>query len=299
MTHPTASAHDRTRDSAKRTLALTARVVTVAAILAACAWGSAARAGEATPTDLEKQMFEMVNADRKENGRGPYVYDETLAAVARSHSEDMMKNGFFDHKSPTTGLVADRLFAAKVRAMSCGENIAMSPTLGQAETGLMNSLGHRANILHNEYTRVGIGIVRASNGVLYVTQVFANPAPATDLKTAGAELLGKLNEARVAAKKAAFAENAALSGQAAALAAQAARDGAAGAVDPAAVARAAGMAGKRLGVAMIATWTPNDLAGAEALLAPAKGQIGFGFAENTEHKELGYGIVWVVVIFAE
>lgn len=250
--------------------------------------------------DLERQVFELVNADRKANKKKVfYEYDEALADVARAHSADMLKNSFFAHESPRTGNVGDRLFAARVRVMSCAENIAMNASIKEAETRLMDSVAHRKNILHDKFTRCGIGIVRASGGLYYITQVFAAPPPEVDVEKIGTEMLDRLNKARAADGRAPLGSDAVLSRVAAQRAAAVAEMGKVDAVDIGALAEAAGLPHARLATAYVCTWNPEELVGAEELINANGGRIGFGFAVNTKHKKLGYGIIWAVVIFAD
>jgi uncharacterized protein YkwD len=61
-----------------------------------------------------------------------------------------------------------------VRFRTAGENLALAPSLQIAHTGLMNSPGHRANILRPQFGRVGIGILDGGRRGLMVTQNFRN-----------------------------------------------------------------------------------------------------------------------------
>jgi uncharacterized protein YkwD len=56
---------------------------------------------------------------------------------------------------------------ANVRFVTAGENLALAPSLQIAHTGLMNSPGHRANILHRDFGRVGIGIMDRNVSRIY------------------------------------------------------------------------------------------------------------------------------------
>ena len=261
--------------------------------------GRAVRAAGAEPpfAESEKKMLGLVNKDRKEHQKKPLAHDETLAKVARAHSADMMKNGFFAHKSPTTGTIGNRLMAAKFRMMIAGENIARNRSVERAEVALMKSTGHRENILRDVYTHVGIGIARTSHGVFYITQVFATPAPKVDLRTAGADVLKKLNKARIKKGKCPFVADATLSQLASEQARAAAAAGKQLDVDISSRATAAGFKHRRLYVACLLTWDPGELATVKPLLKPRVGRIGLGFAENKKHKKLGFGIIWAVVIF--
>jgi uncharacterized protein YkwD len=131
-----------------------------------------------TVAAAEKQVWQLVNRDRAQAGLQPLAWDAKLADIARAHSADMLAHGFFGHVSPTTGSASDRTRRAGVDAMLVLENVARAFSAGEAERGLMNSPGHRANILSREATRVGVGIVADEAGgtrELLVTQVFVRP----------------------------------------------------------------------------------------------------------------------------
>ena len=137
-----------------------------------------------TAPAAEQAIWKLLNADRARAHLGPLAWDAQLAAVARGHSADMQAHGFFGHISPTTGSAADRAKKAGVDAMLILENVARAFTPGEAERGLMNSPGHRANILNRDATRVGVGVVYdpASREIL-VTQLFSRPPQRLDAHT--------------------------------------------------------------------------------------------------------------------
>ena len=124
--------------------------------------------------DLEKQMLDLVNQERQAAGLNPLAADPELTEVARRHSADMFARGYFAHDTPEGLTPFDRMRAANVRFLTAGENLALAPTLSVAHTGLMNSPGHRANILRREFGRVGIGIMDGGMRGLMVSQEFRN-----------------------------------------------------------------------------------------------------------------------------
>ena len=124
--------------------------------------------------DLEAQMLELVNAERRAAGLNPVRPDPRLTAVAREHSRDMFARGYFSHYTPEGKDLGDRLQHARIGYLSAGENLALAPTLLAAHTGLMHSPGHRANILRPQFGRLGIGILDGGNHGLMVTQAFRN-----------------------------------------------------------------------------------------------------------------------------
>jgi uncharacterized protein YkwD len=124
--------------------------------------------------DLEAQMLELVNRERAAVGLKPLAPDPELTAVARAHSADMFARGYFAHVSPEGMSPFDRMTEAGVKFRTAGENLALAPTLQLAHTGLMNSPGHRANILRPEFGRVGIGIMDGGFRGIMVSQEFRN-----------------------------------------------------------------------------------------------------------------------------
>ncbi len=124
--------------------------------------------------ELEAEMLSLVNRERIANGLLPFEADPEMTEVARRHSADMFSRGYFAHNTPENKSPFDRMHDANVRFRTAGENLALAPTLQTAHTGLMNSPGHRANILRPQFGRVGIGILDGGRRGLMVTQNFRN-----------------------------------------------------------------------------------------------------------------------------
>ena len=124
--------------------------------------------------DLEKQMLDLVNKERVANGLNPLAPDPELTEVARRHSADMFTRGYFAHDTPEGLSPFDRMRQANVRFATAGENLALAPTIPVAHNGLMNSPGHRANILRREFGRVGIGVMDGGMRGLMVSREFRN-----------------------------------------------------------------------------------------------------------------------------
>jgi uncharacterized protein YkwD len=126
---------------------------------------------------LEAQMFAQHNQQRAANGVAAMAMDPTLLAVARQRAQDMAVKGYFSHTSPS-GETAFSVMAYYGYAYAiAGENIARnnypeSQSVDVAMTGFMNSPGHRQNILDGQFTKVGIGVARDGNGMVYYAVVF-------------------------------------------------------------------------------------------------------------------------------
>jgi uncharacterized protein YkwD len=124
--------------------------------------------------ELEANMLGLVNRERTAATLPPLKLDRALTEAARSHSADMLARSYFSHYTPEGRSPFDRMRESRVRFLIAGENIALAPTVRIAHTGLMNSPGHRANILRPQFGRVGIGIMDGGLHGLMVTQNFRN-----------------------------------------------------------------------------------------------------------------------------
>lgn len=106
----------------------------------------------------EQQMVSLVNIQRKKKGLEPLIMDASLRNLAREYAKDMFARGYFSHYSPEGTSPFDRMDNAGISYTSAGENLALAPDVELAMQGLMNSPGHRANILSPNYAKIGIGV---------------------------------------------------------------------------------------------------------------------------------------------
>ena len=123
----------------------------------------------------ERQMFELVNEERVNAGFARLVWDDALLPVARAHSEEMFRLKYFSHQSPVNGSPFDRLKAAGITYTRAGENLAYAQSVTIAHRGLMESQGHRENILRPEFTHIAIGVMSAGAYGRMFTQMFVTP----------------------------------------------------------------------------------------------------------------------------
>ncbi len=119
----------------------------------------------------EATMLELVNQERARVGVAPLKLHLKLSEVARLKSEDMATNNYFSHQSPTYGSPFEMMRSFGITYSMAGENLALAGSVQRAHNALMNSPGHRANILNARYTHIGIGMVQGSRGQYY-TQMF-------------------------------------------------------------------------------------------------------------------------------
>ena len=107
----------------------------------------------------EQEMFRMVNTERAKAGLALLAFDNPLRDVARAHSKDMFERGYFSHYTPEGLSPFDRMDDHGIEYSFAGENLALAPSTELAMQGLMNSPGHRKNILSPNFRKVGIGVI--------------------------------------------------------------------------------------------------------------------------------------------
>jgi uncharacterized YkwD family protein len=124
-------------------------------------------------SSYERQVADLVNAERAKAGLAPLTLDSSISNVARAKSKDMADNNYFAHTSPTYGSAGSMLSQFGIKYTAWGENIASGQkTPQQVVTAWMNSQGHRENIMSSTYTKLGVGYATNSKGVPYWTQMF-------------------------------------------------------------------------------------------------------------------------------
>ncbi|MFJ8520416.1 CAP domain-containing protein [Lysinibacillus xylanilyticus] len=124
-------------------------------------------------TGLEDLMVDLINHERTIEGLQPLIYDKGCNPIARQHSSNMITHQFFSHEDHKGNHSNDRLTAGGVNHYWYGENIAHGqPNSIFAHEALMNSKGHRINILRKEFTHIFVGVCFKDNGAPYYTVNF-------------------------------------------------------------------------------------------------------------------------------
>ena len=108
---------------------------------------------------FEVQLFDLTNAARVRHGRSILTWDQIASDTARLHSTDMAEHEYFSHENLQGESPFDRMKKQGVHFVSAGENLAYGQSSSIfAHEGLMNSKGHRENILIRDYQFLGIGV---------------------------------------------------------------------------------------------------------------------------------------------
>ena len=125
-------------------------------------------------SSMTSQVVSLVSSERVAQGIAALQCDSKLSEIAQQKAEDMAKNQYFSHTSPTYGSAFDMLKAAGYSYKTAGENIAMGQkSAASVMDGWMHSSGHRANILHTSYEKIGVGYAVSADGTPYWVQIFA------------------------------------------------------------------------------------------------------------------------------
>ena len=107
----------------------------------------------------EQELLNLINNERKANNLQEYQIDETLQNVAKLKAEDIVKNNYFSHISPTFGTPYEMLKSYNIPYKTGSENIAGNSNVKSAFESFMKSESHKNNILSNEYNYTGIAVV--------------------------------------------------------------------------------------------------------------------------------------------
>lgn len=107
---------------------------------------------------IQKEITNLVNAERAKQGLDPLKLSPELSNVAQIKAKDMADNNYFSHYSPTYGSPFNMMSQFGIQYRTAGENIAKGyKTASDVMNGWMNSSGHRANILNSNFDTIGVG----------------------------------------------------------------------------------------------------------------------------------------------
>jgi serralysin len=121
------------------------------------------------PSANEQFMLELINAERAKAGVQPLAFDSNLFTASETHSQWMIATDTFSHTGAGGSTPTQRMASAGYQfagTWASGENIAWASTRAPSglqdevqllHNNLMNSPGHRANMLNGNFREVGIG----------------------------------------------------------------------------------------------------------------------------------------------
>lgn len=127
---------------------------------------------------FEYQLFDLTNATRVKHGLSILKWDEKVSKTAQNHSLDMAENHYFSHVNLQGKSLSDRMKEDNISFSTAGENLAYGQFSSIfAHEGLMNSLGHRKNILQESYKQLGVGVAFNKDSQPYYTENFYSDLP--------------------------------------------------------------------------------------------------------------------------
>lgn len=122
---------------------------------------------------FEWQLFDLTNATRVKHGLSILDWSEQAQHTAQKHSEDMATNNFFDHTNLNGQSPFDRMAEDGITYVLAAENLAYGqPSSIFAHQGLLNSSGHRKNILNGDFSKLGIGVRFNQEDQPFFTELF-------------------------------------------------------------------------------------------------------------------------------
>lgn len=160
--------------------------------------GAAAAAAAEPEITSEEQLIALVNQERQRRGVPALVHEPKLTQSARQHAQMMAERGSLSHQFPGEPSLRQRVAATDLRFKAVAENVGYADSVERVHSTLMNSPGHRANILDADYNAIGIGVYRRGD-YLYVAQNFAYRLPVYSEVEAEHMLLDQVNQVRSAA----------------------------------------------------------------------------------------------------
>lgn len=171
-------------------------------------------AGRTSGAPPELRMLELINQARAQSGFPPVTVNAAVSRVADAHVRDMRDHDYFAHQANAEDTLPARLRAAGIGFSRASENLAAAPTTEEAHTSLMESPGHRRNILDGEVTQVGIGVTagRGTQPALMFVVDFITPQEVIAPERLRAQTLRLVNDLRAAAHLAPLREDAGLDG---------------------------------------------------------------------------------------
>lgn len=133
-------------------------------------------------TVLPAVVVDMTNEERASLNEAPLVRNALLDQAARLKAEDMAKGSYFSHYSPTGVSPWHWFNEVNYVYATAGENLAIHfKDSGAVIDAWMKSPAHRANIVSNKYTEIGVGTAKGKYegyDTVFVVQLFGTPAVA-------------------------------------------------------------------------------------------------------------------------
>jgi len=135
---------------------------------------------------INETLFELTNEQREENNLPAFHQNTLLQLAAQNKAEDMAKRDYFSHYDPEGRRFTHFVKQAGYDYMYTGENLAVKfKTSEKVIQKWMESLTHKANILGERYSEIGVGVAEGlykGEKAIYVVQMFGEPKIPLDIE---------------------------------------------------------------------------------------------------------------------
>ena len=124
----------------------------------------------------KNEIIKMVNSVRAEKNLPPLIENKKLNILADKKAKIMANENNLSHTAGGYKTFSDFLIENNIKFLAVGENIARNwKTPEEVMKAWLSSKGHRANIMSEKFTQIGVGKAISSNGDIYWVQLFINP----------------------------------------------------------------------------------------------------------------------------
>jgi uncharacterized protein YkwD len=154
----------------------------------------------AEPDQAEQAGVSLINRDRQRFRQPTVTENPVLSRLARQYSEEMRNGKFLSHVTPEGKDLRERLEEMGIPYVRALENVSVGYSIDGIEAGLMNSPGHRRNILDPDVNQVGVGVAWTKDEDpprAYLTQLFVRTFTRIDPMRDPSKVFSEINQRRI------------------------------------------------------------------------------------------------------
>lgn len=118
----------------------------------------------------ERTFLDRTNTLRASVGVSALQENDVLTAKAEDWAQHMASTGVLEHSVLSSGLGG---LSWTMLGENVGTSTPTSDTLLTIHNAFAASTGHRANLVNNQFTHMGVGVATDSSGKVWVAEVFA------------------------------------------------------------------------------------------------------------------------------
>jgi hypothetical protein len=147
-----------------------------------------------------REFMRLVNGERERAGVAALAWDDHIADAALAHARLLVEHRDLSHQFPGEPQLRDRMAAAGAKFDADAENVAYDSSIEEAHAHLMQSKGHRENIMNSRYNAIGVAVLW-HGGRVYVVEDFARKMADYSDSEVVATVFASFNRARQAVRQ--------------------------------------------------------------------------------------------------